>query len=109
QIAAGSAPGTVNLNGGTLQVNKIYGINAGGNIYFNGGTLKPITSRSDFWTFSGNLAASIRDGGAIVDTTNLNVTIAQPLVHSSLSGDNAIVGCLTKIGNGSLILSGGYT
>jgi autotransporter-associated beta strand protein len=106
QIGAGSASGEIDLNGGTLIVNKLYGITTGGNFHFNGGTLKPLASTASFWTLFANLTASIRNGGAIIDTTNFNVTIAQPLIHSTVGGDNAIDGGLIKLGVGTLTLSG---
>ncbi len=49
---------------------------------------------------------NVRNGGAIVDTTNFNVTISATLQHSSIGGDNAIDGGLTKRGTGTLTLSG---
>lgn len=103
----GSMGGTVDLNGGALVVNKIIA-NAGGNFFFNGGTLRPIASSGSFWNYAGNLTTSIRDNGAIVDTAGFNVTIAQPLLHSTIGTDNATDGGLTKIGNGTLTLTSGY-
>ena len=47
----------------------------------------------------------MRNGGAIVDTAGLNVTIGQALVHSAVVGDNATDGGLTKVGNGTLLLT----
>jgi autotransporter-associated beta strand protein len=110
-ISDGTAEGgTVNLNGGNLIVNKIiWGGGANGQFFFNGGTLKPLASRTDFWNYNAAHAASIRNGGAIVDTTNFNVTIGQPLLHSTVGGDNAVDGGLTKTGNGTLTLAGANT
>ncbi|HLX72250.1 MAG TPA: autotransporter-associated beta strand repeat-containing protein, partial [Verrucomicrobiae bacterium] len=104
----GSAGGTVNLNGGVLAVNLVLAHSGGGNFYFNGGTLKPLFSNAGFWADSGSLIASVRNGGAVVDTSGFNITIAQPLMHSTVVGDSAVDGGLTKIGNGTLILAGGY-
>ncbi len=98
------ATGTYNLDGGTLvsRVTSSTGANAVFN--FNGGVLM---AAGDNTTFMGSLSqANVRNGGAVVDTTNFNVTIVQSLQHSPLGGDNAIDGGLTKRGNGTLILSG---
>ena len=63
--------------------------------------------RQDSTTFLQQLSqANIRDGGAVIDTTNFNVTVIQPLLHSTIPGDNVIDGGLTKRGNGTLTLSG---
>jgi autotransporter-associated beta strand protein len=104
----GSGGGTVNLNGGVLAVNLVLAHSAGGNFYFNGGTLKPLFSNAGFWASAGTLTASVRNGGAVIDTSGFNITIGQPLLHSTVAGDNATDGGLTKIGNGTLVLSGGY-
>jgi autotransporter-associated beta strand protein len=106
---SGSMGGTVNLNGGVLAVNLVVAHNAGGNFYFNGGTLKPLFNNAGFWNNAASLTASVRNGGAVVDTSGFNITIAQPLVHSSLAGDNALDGGLLKIGNGRLTLNGTNT
>jgi fibronectin-binding autotransporter adhesin len=97
--ASAAADGTYNLNGGVLLTKQIVQVTAGapgGTFNFNGGTLKPTTSSTTF--FTGVQTANIQAGGAIIDTTNLNITIGQ-----SLGG----TGSLTKIGNGTLVLSGG--
>ena len=93
------ATGTYNLDGGTLvsRVTSSTGANAVFN--FNGGVLM---AAGDNTTFMGSLSqANVRNGGAVVDTTNFNVTIVQSLQHSPLGGDNAIDGGLTKRGNGA--------
>jgi autotransporter-associated beta strand protein len=98
--------GTVNLNGGSLVVNRILCNNGVNAFYFNGGTFKPTISRTDFFGSFPALSTYVRDGGAIVDTAGFNITIAEPLDHSVVSGDNAIDGGLTKTGNGTLTLNG---
>jgi autotransporter-associated beta strand protein len=106
----GSMGGTVNLNGGALIVNSI-SAHQGGSFYFNGGTLEPIASNAGFWNdYTGNnLIASIRNGGAVVDNAGFSVTIGQPLLHSTVAGDNAIDGGLISTGSGILTLSGANT
>jgi fibronectin-binding autotransporter adhesin len=103
----GSAGGTVHLNGGALVVNRTIA-NAGGGFYFNGGTLRPTASRTDFMNDAATLNVEVRNGGAVVDSAGFNITIGEPLFHSTVPGDNATDGGLTKVGNGTLILSGGY-
>jgi autotransporter-associated beta strand protein len=106
----GATGGTVNLNGGALIVNSLgAGAGAGGNVYLNGGSLKPIASNAGFWNNSTKIVAAVRNGGAVVDTAGFNVTIGQSLLHSTVSGDNATDGGLTKVGSGTLILSGAST
>jgi autotransporter-associated beta strand protein len=46
-------------------------------------------------------------GGAIIDTTSYNITIAPALTDGSLLGSGG--GGLTKMGNGTLTLAGGYS
>lgn len=99
--ASSSANGTYNLNGGTLWTAQIAQVNAGspgGTFNFNGGTLKALVSSATF--FQGVNAANILSGGAVIDTTNLNVTIGE-----SLPG----AGGLTKLGTGTLTLTGNNT
>lgn len=93
--------GTYNLSGGILTVPQVIASSTAGSSYFNfnGGTLKPTASTATF--MQGLSAAYVLAGGAIIDTTNFNVTIAQSLQ------DNG--GGLTKLGSGTLALSGGYS
>ncbi len=96
--AAASANGTYNLNGGVLWTKQIVQVTAGspgGTFNFNGGTLKPTGSSTTF--FQGVQAANIQAGGAFIDTTNFNITIGQSLAGS---------GSLTKLGSGTLTLTG---
>jgi autotransporter-associated beta strand protein len=103
--AGGTA--TVNLDGGNLTVNRVEHSGGGGattTFNFNGGTLKARTSAGNF--MGGLTSANVRDGGAKIDTNGFDVTVAQALQHSSISGDAATDGGLTKAGNGTLTLSG---
>lgn len=108
--------GTVNLNGGTIstyQINSNYynGSNVlttGGtsNFNFNGGTLKAIANNASF--MGGLSAATVKAGGATVDSNGFNITIAQALLHDSTLGAT-LDGGLVKSGNGTLTLSGAST
>ncbi len=107
-----TATNTYNLNGGTLTVPMVRSsANSGTRIFnFNGGVLRPTASSATFFNLgTGNAVANVRNGGAIIDDRGFNITIAQPLVHSTIAGDNAIDGGLTKRGTGSLTLSGANT
>jgi len=103
--AIAGSTGTYNLDGGTLMTTSV-GSGTGANATFNlnGGVLLPLTNNVGFVT---NLSQiNVRNGGAVVDTTNFSVTIVSTLQHSSISGDNAVDGGLTKRGNGTLSLTG---
>ena len=98
-----NADGTYNLNGGILWIAQVRQGNAGATnvvFNFNGGTLKPTGSSTTF--MQGLLNANVQNGGAIIDTTNFNVTIAQNLQAGGAGG-------LTKLGSGALTLSGANT
>ena len=101
---AGSS-GTYYLDGGTLQTLNVLSSSVGNaTLNLNGGRLIPLGNNLAFVT---NVAQiNVRNGGAIVDTTNFIVTISPPLQHSDIGGDNAIDGGLTKRGNGTLSLIG---
>jgi autotransporter-associated beta strand protein len=99
---------TYNLNGGTLTVPQVTSSSGNGTriFNFNGGTLRPTASSTTFFNLgSGTTAANVRDGGAIIDCNGYDITIAQPLVHSTIAGDAAIDGGLTKLGAGTLMFS----
>lgn len=95
--------GTNNLNGGTLSAFNIAsstGTNAVFN--FNGGTLQANFSPGSPW-FSTGIQANILAGGAIIDSSNNNVTVTAPLLAGSANGG------LTKLGTGTLTLAGTNT
>lgn len=97
--------GTVNLDGGRLAVGRIQspGSSSGGSgtFNFNGGVLGANGNNANFMT--GLTAANVQAGGAIIDSANYTITIAQPLLAGTTSGG------LVKLGTGSLILSGANT
>lgn len=101
--------GVVNLNGGTLNINRIGTSSGTGTFYFNGGTLAPTVTNNTNWFSNSNVSAQVRNGGAIIDTGGFSVTVGQALLHSTVGGDNATDGGLTKLGAGTLTLTGSST
>lgn len=100
--------GTYNFDGGTLRANRVTSSSlANATMNFNGGVL---IARQDSTTFLQSLTqANVRNGGVVVDTATFNVTINLSLQHSSIDGDNAIDGGLTKRGAGTLTLAESYS
>lgn len=101
---AAGATGIYNLNGGILQVPLIQGGSSGGGSYFNfnGGTLTPYTALNANNFIQSLTALTVKNGGAIIDTPNINLVISQPLLNGGSGG-------LTKLGTGTLTLSGAST
>jgi autotransporter-associated beta strand protein/T5SS/PEP-CTERM-associated repeat protein len=95
-----SASGTVNLSGGTLRVNQVSGGAGGGGsaFVFNGGTLAARADQTSFMAGIGS--AAVTAGGAVFDTAGFAVTVPQVLSGS---------GAVTKIGAGTLSLTGANT
>ena len=103
---------TFNLNGGTLTIGQVMSNRNEGNaaFNFNGGTLKAAAASTAFLDLGGaNQRANVRNGGAIIDSNGVNVTIVEALQHSNIGGDNAIDGGLTKNGAGTTTLNGANT
>jgi len=100
---AGSS-GTYEFDGGTLLTTAVTSSTGASAIFnLNGGVLIPLGNTTTFVT---NVTlVNVRNGGLVVDTTNFNVTIGQTLQHSTVGGDNATDGGLTKRGNGTLTLT----
>jgi autotransporter-associated beta strand protein len=96
-----SASSTLNLNGGTLQVSQIESGNqtAFSELNFNGGTLQASGNNANF--LSGLTEAFSGPNPAIIDSQSFNITVAQEI------DDNG--GGLTKIGSGTLALTGPNT
>lgn len=102
---SGGANNTFNLNGGTLTTHRVMTANDNGTaaFNFNGGTLKANSSATDFIQLGGaGQSANIMNGGAVIDSAGFAVAIPQSLVGVGTGG-------LTKIGAGTLTLSGGYS
>jgi autotransporter-associated beta strand protein len=115
----GPSIGVVNLNGGLLAVNLVTTVSANvqngstptATFNFNGGTLKARAASTTF--FKGGTTAPatpinayVQAGGAIIDTTNFNITVAEPMQHDPALGAT-LDGGLKKFGPATLTLSGG--
>lgn len=112
RVGAAASSNTYNLDGGVLTVPQIVSSTTTGTrtFNFNGGTLQAAASQAAFFNIGGgNAFANVRNGGAIIDTNGFDVTVASPLLHSNVSGDNVTDGGLTKLGGGNLVLSGANT
>jgi autotransporter-associated beta strand protein len=92
-----SATGSFNLNGGDLFVAQITDPGGNGVFNFNGGTLHALADAPNF--LEAKQGILIKPGGAAINTEGHDVTICQPLADGG--------GGLTKLGAGSLTLSGG--
>ena len=108
-IGRAAGNGTVNLSGtGVISTNQVqHSGSTTGTFNFNGGTLQAAKTNTTF--MQGLTVANVRNGGATIDTNTFNDTIAQALVHSTIGGDNATDGGLTKVGAGTLTLTGANT
>jgi autotransporter-associated beta strand protein len=106
--ANSTAGGALNLEGGTLAVNKIYssGTASTSIVNFDGGTLQATISNTTDFLGSTINSAVVQAGGAIIDTNTYDVTISKGLTHdSSVTTD----GGLTKKSTGTLNLTGSNT
>lgn len=94
------ATGTINLDGGDFTTSAISTTAGTSILNFNGGTLHATTTANPAF-LQGLTAANILAGGAIIDSNNKNITIAQNLLSGA-----ATDGGLTKNGVGTLTLTG---
>ncbi len=108
---------TVNLNGGTVEIQQPRPFAGPGTnpFYFNGGLVKAreynwpySTNPIDNYAFSAS-PACIRNGGAFFNTNGRTCNIESGLQHSNIEGDAAGDGGLTKNGSGTLVLMGTNT
>ena len=104
--------GTVNLDGGTLTIARVFqgteenGGSINSTFNFNGGTLKVLTGSTSATDFLAGLdAANVKAGGAIIDTNGVNTAIDQDLQEDAVSTGGGLI----KQGAGILTLSGTNT
>lgn len=97
-----SANGTLNLDGGLIQTTGVGTDNgaASSTLNFNGGTLQASADNPTF--VSGLFVAFVTAGGAIIDSQGHIIGIPQQLLDNGGGG-------LTKLGSGTLSLSGANT
>ena len=100
RMGSNGGSGTLNMTGGTTSASFIQKLAGAAQINANGGTLQARAASSDY--FVGFTAANIdvQAGGLTFDTNNNAVTITQNLAGA---------GGLTKIGNGTLSITGAPT
>jgi autotransporter-associated beta strand protein len=105
-LAPSTGTGILELDGGSTTVGAITHVGAGtATLNFNGGTLKARAGTGTFLA-TNTIVANVLAGGAIIDTTNFNVTILTPLLNGGSGGG------LTKFGSGTLTIGsapGTYT
>ena len=106
-IGAGAGTGTYHLTGGVLNTPAVAGQGGRSTFNFNGGTLRATASSTTF--MQGLSMASVLAGGANFDTNGFDVTVAQALLHDPAAPAPAIDGGLTKLGAGTLTLTGANT
>lgn len=97
---------TVNLDGGSLIVSRIYPGNGSGNtsiVNLNGGLLQSSDNPFANNFMSGLTHAYVKAGGAVIDTGTNSLTISQPLENDGVASPD---GGLVKLGGGVLNLAG---
>lgn len=98
QVGRDNGTGTFNLNGGTVNANKISGGTGSATVNFNGGVLKAKVDESNLIE---NLdVADVQSGGLKINSNGFNVSTSQILTG---------IGGLEKSGAGQLTLSGANT
>ena len=98
--------GIINLNGGTLELNRFNTGGGTGTVNFNGSTVQAKSTTTVFTPLG--YTYTVQAGGAIFNTAGFNLAIAAPLAHDSTLG--AIPdGGMVKTGAGTLTFSGTNT
>ena len=100
----------INLNSGTLRANKVFaGVTGTPTVFgFNGGTLLAGTNSTTF--MQGLTAALVYPGGGVIDSTNMVITIAQPLlapVGCGVTSIPVLTGGSNYIGAPAVKITGG--
>ena len=119
-LGEGSVRGTYALNGGTLVAGQVSNLvnrsgtsPSPGTFFFNGGTLQASADSTTFVQNLGNgtrtLDAYVQAGGAFIDTAGHADTITVPMQHDATANAPALDGGLTKLGAGTLTLTGNNT
>jgi autotransporter-associated beta strand protein/T5SS/PEP-CTERM-associated repeat protein len=99
-VGRDNGTGTFNLNGGTVNANKISGGTGSATVNFNGGVLK---AKKDESNLIENLdVANVQSGGIKINSNGFNVATSQALTGTGTGG-------LEKLGAGSLTLSANNT
>ncbi len=110
-FAGATTVGAFNLDGGTLTTGYVWRYGKYGTSYtfnFNGGTIRATADNTNFLRDGSQAGGpypvtyAVKDGGAIFDTQAYSVTVSHALVADGSGG-------LTKIGTGTLTLSGANT
>ena len=100
---SGAGKGTINLNGGILTIDHIQNSSGtGGEIVFNGGTLKALNNHDNFIPNLDNLTMTVAAGGAVFDTNGKNVKVADTFDNAEGLVGN---GMIAKKGLGTLTIS----
>ena len=121
-----SSVGVINLNGGYIVASRIgtavansqagpasNGSTPSATFNFNGGTLRASASSTTYYQGSTvapviPITSIVQAGGAIIDSSNFNISVLEPLQHASALGAT-LDGGLIKQGTGTLSLTAAST
>ena len=107
-VTASGIATTNRLNGGTFLVGGFVKSTNSNTFYYNGGVLKAGMNNTAFLPVLSSQANYVQAGGAKIDDGGFAITIAAPLIHDPTLGSTPDGG-LTKLGAGTLTLSGAST